>query len=348
MDINRTREIVESFKNHEILVVGDVMLDHYVHGDVERLNPEAPVPILRARREHEEVGGAANVAKYASQMGAESILIGVVGEDRDADIVDETSNKNGYKSNLVRDASRPTIRKTRHIVENKTVGQQLLRVDFEETHELSREVEDRVIEAIRQAVDEEDIKGIVVSDYAKGVVTKRVAAAILDLAGEKDLLVAADVKPSRAKYFVGATFISPNMKEAHEYVGINLHEEEVEDKELAKLVSMKMCSDVYLTMGAKGVYVYCGGECGDYVQQTATAIEPSCAGDAAITLIMLCRLSGATEVESAVVANAGCSVIVNKVGSGSLSKDEVNEAYRVHLEKMAKEESDPNVRIAPE
>ncbi len=338
MDINRTREIVDSFRNHKILVVGDVMLDHYVHGDVERLNPEAPVPILRARREHEEVGGAGNVAKYAAQMGAQSILIGVVGEDRDADIVVATSNQNGYRSDLIRDGSRRTIRKTRHIVENKTAGQQLLRVDFEETHELNREVEDKVIAAIRRAVDEEDIKGIIVSDYAKGVVTKRVAEAILDLAGEKDLLVAADVKPSRAKYFVGATFISPNIKEAHEYVGINLHEEEVEYQELAKLVSMKMCSDVYLTMGAKGVYVYCGGECGEYVKQTATAIEPSCAGDAAITLIMLCRLTGATEVESAVVANAGCGVIVNKVGSGSLSNNEVNEAYEIHVKKLAQEQ----------
>lgn len=331
MEYSRLKEILGRFKNHKLVVIGDVVLDHYVHGDVERLNPEAPVPILRVRRERVETGGAGNIAKYSANLGVGATLISVIGDDRDGETVERSANQEGYRTRLVRDPSRPTIRKTRHIVENKTAGQQLLRVDHEETHNISGEVEEKLIQEVKDAVAS-GIDGIVISDYAKGVVTKRVAEAILDLAGKNDILVAADVKPSRARYFVGASIISPNLIEAHEFIGLNPHEETVHFAELAKLVYMKLCSDVYLTMGANGIYVYCGGEKGVHLKQSVTAIEPSCAGDMAITSLLLALVSGATEVEAAEIANAACGVIVQQVGAGKIDYDGIEGAFRAGVD----------------
>lgn len=321
LTVERAAELVEGFARQRILVVGDVLLDHYIYGVVERLNPEAPVPILHAQREEQATGGAGNVAKNVAQLRAGSRLVSVTGDDAGAQRLAAAAQREGYAATLVRDGSRPTIRKVRHLAQNKGYGQQLLRVDFEDVHDIAAAVEEQVIAAVEQALDE--VTGVIVSDYAKGVITARLAERLLDKAGQRDILVAADVKPSRARFFTGTSLVSPNLREAHEFVGLNPHEQHVEPEELAKLVYMKMCSDVYLTMSERGMYVYCGGETGTHVPQTASAIEPSGAGDTAVSVLLLALLSGAGEVEAAQLANAACAVVVNKVGSVGLGPDEL-------------------------
>lgn len=335
MEVARASELINSFKKRRVLVVGDVLLDHYVHGEVERLNPEAPVPILRVTREREETGGAGNVAKNAAQLGGETVLVSVVGDDEVAQRVEQAAQQEGYRAVLVRDASRATIRKVRHLVK----GQHLLRVDYEETHDISREVEERVLQALREEIAR-GVDAIIVSDYAKGVVTQRVAETLLSLASQRDLLVAADVKPSRSPYFLGATFVSPNVKEAHEYLGLNQHEREVEPTELAKMVYMKMCSDVYLTLGKDGMYVYCGGECGVHVPQdnVVEVADESGAGDTSVVVLMLSLLSGSNHEEASYLANAGGAVVVSKVGSVGITREELMEMV-VRRHKYAQEES---------
>lgn len=325
MEISRTKEILGQFGKHKVLVLGDVLLDHYVHGKVERLNPEAPVPVLLAREEYERTGGAGNVAKNTAELGIETVLLSVVGDDDLADNVKQAAEKENYTAKLIRDPSRPTIRKTRHIADSKVEGQQLLRVDTELTHDISGDVEQQLIDTLTIELAK-GVDGVIVSDYAKGVVTSRVAQALLDLAGQMDILVAADVKPGRSQCFTGSTLISPNLKEAHEYVGLNQFEGQVEPDKLARMVYMKTCSDVFLTMGADGMYVYCGGETGTHIQQKAKAIDPSGAGDTVIAVLLPAMLGGANSVESAELANAAGGIVVGKVGSVGLTVAELEEA----------------------
>jgi rfaE bifunctional protein kinase chain/domain len=325
MSLERARDILSEFGRKKILVIGDIVLDHYVFGEVERLNPEAPVPVLRATHEEEQTGGAGNVAKNTAQLGAPTRLLAVVGDDRDADVLKRAADDEGYEAVLIRDPSRPTIRKTRHIAKYRMEGQQLLRVDNERTHDIEGVVEEQLIEALRDEI-RSGVDGIIVSDYSKGTITRRVAEELLDLAGQHDVLVAADVKPSRAAYFVGATLVSPNVNEAHEYLGINMLERKVEPRELARLVYMKMCADVYLTLGADGLYVYNGGNTGVHLAQPERAIDPSGAGDTAIAVMLASLLAGATAQEAGELANAACGIVVKKVGAVGLTSDELRGA----------------------
>lgn len=322
MDKQRAEEIIKQFGKYKVLVVGDIFLDHYVHGVVERINPEAPVPILKVTEEREETGGAGNTAKNLSALGANATLISVVGHDEAADSMEARAREEGYEPVLIRDENRPSIKKTRHLVGN----QHLLRVDHESAFELESDIEEKVIIAIKEKLSE-DFDAIIVSDYAKGTISQKVAETILDEAGQKDILVAGDVKPSRACFFTGASFVAPNIKEAHEYIGLNHHEKQVSPDELVRMVFMKMCSNVYLTLGKDGMYVYCGGEHGTHVPQEnmIEVADESGAGDTSVVVLMLSRLAGAKELEAAEIANAGGAVVVSKVGSVGITQQEIKD-----------------------
>lgn len=320
MDNKRVKELINQFKEKKVLVVGDILLDHYVSGVVERLNPEAPVPILRVTEEREETGGAGNVAKNVAKLGAETSLIGVVGDDENAERIKKAAECEGYRAVLIKDSSRPTIRKVRHMVN----GQQMLRVDFERDHDISEDIEKQVLDALMREI-EQGVDAIIVSDYAKGVVTRALSETLLDVAGQRDIIVAGDIKPSRASYFVGATLVSPNVKEAHEYLGLNYLETKLSSEELAKMVYMKMCSNVYLTLGKDGMYIYCGGEKGKHVSQdhVVDVADESGAGDAAVSALLLGLLAGATEEEAAKLANAAGALVVSKIGAVGVTGDEI-------------------------
>ncbi|MBI4022490.1 MAG: hypothetical protein HY372_03960 [Candidatus Andersenbacteria bacterium] len=320
MELLRAQQLVAQFSGKRVLVVGDILLDQYRAGEVERLSQEAPVPILRARREEERSGGAGNVAKNLALLGAQATLVSVVGDDPAAGVLAAAAAREGYEAVLLRDASRPTIRKVRYMAGNR----QLLRVDYEETRDIDGEVEQRLVTEIKKRVAG-GVQAVIVSDYAKGVITRAVAEALLDTAGQYDVLVAADIKPSRASFFLGATLVAPNLREGHEFLGINYQESQVAPAELAKMVYLKMCADVYLTLGKNGIYVYCGGEMGRHVQQehVIEVADVSGAGDTAVVVLLLSLLSGADGAEAAELANAGGAVVVSKVGSAGVSTDEL-------------------------
>lgn len=311
---------IEKFQDFKILVIGDVVLDHYVFGKVERLNPEAPVPILHVQKEKEMTGAAGNVAKNAAALGATVTLIGVVGNDESAKRVKQAAEAENYESRVVVDYTRPTIRKNRYLVGS----QQLLRVDFEETHDIAADVETKLIEEITAAAV--DVDAIIISDYAKGVVTKAVAEAVLAAGKEKNIMIAADIKPSRAAFVKGATFISPNLKEGHEFLGLNPLEHSKKDPaEIAKLLHQKMETDVFLTLGAGGVYVEATDGTSQHVPQehVAEVFDVSGAGDTAIVALVLSRLAGASVIEAAEISNAAGAVVVGKVGSVGLTQEEI-------------------------
>ncbi len=321
MNDKKAKEILDHFKNRRVLVIGDIVLDHYVYGKVERLNPEAPVPILAAQEEKEATGGAGNTAKNLAMLGATTVLIGATGSDIWADRLQQLASEEGYQAICIRDLSRPTIRKIRHIVGS----QQLLRVDYEKTDNISSAVEDELIAALEDEA-EKGIDAILVSDYAKGTVTRNVAAAIMKVRQKNKVLVGADIKPSRASFFKGVDFISPNRKEAHEILGFNQHESGgKQPEELAAGLRDKLDCDVYLTLSAGGIYVLAKDGTKVHVAQAhkVEVFDPSGAGDTSAAVLLLARLVGATHQEAAELANAGGAFVVGKIGSVGLTTADI-------------------------
>lgn len=320
---------VDKFKDFRILVIGDVVLDHYVFGKVERLNPEAPVPILHAQKETEMTGGAGNVAKNSAGLGAKTILVSVVGNDEAGKRIGQAAEAENYSLVAVTDYSRPTIRKVRYLVNN----QQLLRVDFEETHDVGKDIEEQLILAIQTAAEKVD--AILISDYAKGVITKKVAEAILAVAKEKNIPVGADIKPSRAAFVKGVAFISPNLKEGSEILGLNPLEQKKQDfGDIARQLQEKMKTDIFMTLSANGMYVLAADGTDEHVpvEHMPEVFDSSGAGDSAITTILLARLAGATAHEAARMGNAAGTVVVSKVGSVGLTPVELKNMLTHHHE----------------
>lgn len=321
LSADRIEEILSTFAEKRVLVIGDVFIDHYAYGKVDRVSPEAPVPVVQVERHVEMTGGAGNVAKNAASVGTTTILVSVVGQDEATQRLENLAQNEHYTARLVEDESRPTIRKMRYLAGN----QQLLRIDHEKTHNISRDVEDKVIVRIKD-IFKEGIDGVIVSDYAKGVVTERLAQAIKDLAKEYNVPVAADLKPSRASYFQGVSFMSPNLKEGYEYLGLNPLDEAAkkEPSELAYLLRERFNSDIYLTLGGNGMYVSTADHEVHVPQDHKVEVfDVSGAGDTAVTILLLARLAGATSEEAARIANAAGAVVVSKAGSVGVTTEEI-------------------------
>jgi rfaE bifunctional protein kinase chain/domain len=315
----RAQELIAAFSKQRILVIGDVVLDHYVEGVVERLNPETSVPLLDVRSERLESGGAGNVAKNVASLGAQATLISVVGTDTAADQVRLVATKEGYTAELIPDSSRPTPHKARFLANS----QHLLRVDDEKRHNIASEIEGALLEKITAAVTA-GIQGIIVSDYAKGVITERVVQTLVKLARDKKIILGVDAKPSRLPYVTGATFIAPNLKEAREFLGVT--HESIEAKELARQLHAKLNTTVCLTLSADGIMVYDTESPGVHVPQAhrPEVFDVSGAGDAATVVLLLSRLSGASWLEAAELANAAGAIVVSKTGAVGVSSEELN------------------------
>lgn len=296
------------------------MLDRYVFGKVERINPEAPVPILEAQDEQYATGGAGNVAKNAATLGAKATLVSVVGNDVMAQRLREAITGEGYEAELVVDDMRPTTEKIRYVVG----GQQMLRVDYEERQHVAGAVEQTLIEKIKEKI--QDAKAMLVSDYAKGAVTQAVAEGIMAGAKERGIPVMADMKPSRAAYFKGVTWISPNHKEAHEFLGIeHTSKGDMADAELAQKLHQAFEATVFLTLSSQGMYVLGKEGEGELVPQVhkIEVADTSGCGDTAAVAIVLAKLSGATDVEAAQLGNAAGAIVASRVGAVGVNGEEL-------------------------
>ncbi len=329
MQSERLKEIIGQFSGKRLLVVGDVVIDKYVFGKVERLNPEAPVPILHAEETKYATGGAGNTAKNAAMLGAPTTLISVVGDDERARDLEKAAETEGYTTRFVSDASRPTIEKTRFLVGS----QQLLRVDHEEVHDIDGDIAKQVVAAIEEYAGKVD--AIIVSDYAKGVITQKVAEAIMAAMKQYNLLVMADVKPSRASYFTGVTLMSPNRKEAHEYLGLNQYENGGrKPEELAAAVSESFDTTVFLTLSDQGMYVLEKNGQGTHLPveyvRADEVLDPSGCGDTAAVALTLSKLSGASNIEAGDIANGAGATVARKIGSTGLTQKELLHTMTQH------------------
>ena len=301
------------FSSIKTLVVGDVMLDRYWFGSVDRISPEAPVPVLAVKSEESRAGGAANVAHNLLALGAKSHLLSVVGDDDAGREIKSIIDQYGAETSLIVDSSIKTIVKLRMVAQN----QQLLRADFEEKP--SEEVLSQCLRDYKQALDNADV--VILSDYGKGGLTH--VAQMIELAKDKGVPVIVDPKGDDYSRYRNASLITPNMKEFEAVAGKVNTEEDFQSK-AQQLRNELNLDSLLVTRSEKGMSLF--NRNGEQINSPATALEVydvSGAGDTVISLMALASVSDFTDKQRLELANTVAGIVVGKLGTAVASIDEV-------------------------
>jgi len=307
-------KMLSAMQDIKILVIGDLMLDHYIWGDVHRISPEAPVPIVNAARESHTAGGAANVALNLASLGVPVSLAGSLGIDVSGEkllgILDAASIDTSL---CLTESRRPTIVKTRVIVRN----QQLCRIDHEAAASLYS-IDPTA--ALLSAIEASD--AIIVSDYAKGVISQSTLNAVLDHAKQHGKTIAIDPKPSRKLKFEGASLITPNRHEALELAG--LAEPAIDEpyplNEICRIIHERHAPELLIiTLGADGMAISRNGSIDlTLPTQAREVFDVSGAGDTVIATLTAALASGATAEEASRLANLAAGVVVSRIGTSTV------------------------------
>jgi D-beta-D-heptose 7-phosphate kinase/D-beta-D-heptose 1-phosphate adenosyltransferase len=326
-DAERLLALVDRFPRLRLLVVGDVVLDEYLWGEVERVSPEAPVPVVHVRDESAVLGGAANVARNAVALGSRVALCSVVGDDpagrRIADLVKDLGVD---PAGLVIATGRPTTRKTRVIARS----QQVVRFDRETQDPLAPAAARELLAALEAALTGAD--GAIVEDYGKGVLVPRTALAAMRRLRAAGVPVAVDPKVALAPYR-GAEVLKPNLREAEALSGVRVRGPEDLARAAARLRRRIGGGALAVTRGADGITLFEGDGPGlDVPTPRREVFDVQGAGDTAIAALALALRAGGTLFEAAVIANAAAGVVVGKVGTATASAAELRLALPAALD----------------
>ena len=315
---DRGRRIASSFSGAEILVVGDAMLDRFLVGRVTRISPEAPVPVVTFDHEMLRIGGAANVAHNVKALGGGATLIAVTGQDDAAAMLARSCHEAGISPSLIGDATRPTTTKVRIVTERK---HQVARIDYETDAEIGRSIEDRVVTAVQQQAAR--ASAIVISDYLKGTITRRVVQAILTVAAERQVPVLVDPKIPHLEYYAGADIVTPNHHEAEVATSLRVRTDE-EARAVARTFRERAgCGAVLMTRGDQGMWLL-GSECEGQLPAAAREVaDVTGAGDTVIATFALAIASDASFADAARLANYAGGLVVMKRGTASVTAAEL-------------------------
>lgn len=314
----RGSEILRTLRDRNIVVLGDVMLDEFVWGDVTRISPEAPVPVVDVRRESVHLGGAANVLANLVALGARGSVVGVVGKDSAGERLQNGLRDLGAEDGcLLVDETRPSTTKTRIIAHSQLV----VRADRESRTQVNGKLEERILACLKEALKHAD--AFVVSDYDKGVVTPAILREILPVA-YKQLPVLIDPKLRNFNSYRPATLVTPNHLEA---LRMSDSEDMSDDgsHRAAKVIREKLgCDAVLITRGDRGMMLLEGAGEPVYVKTAAREVyDVTGAGDTVIAALAGALASGATMLEAAEFANHAAGIVVGKVGTATASADEL-------------------------
>jgi D-beta-D-heptose 7-phosphate kinase/D-beta-D-heptose 1-phosphate adenosyltransferase len=316
----RAAELLGKMRDRNIVVLGDVMLDEFLWGEVTRVSPEAPVPVVDIRRESTHLGGAANVLANVIALGAQACVVGVVGDDFAGErIRSSVHEKSALQAEgaLVVDNSRPTTIKTRIIAQHQMV----VRADREHRTPVNGQTEDLIIGAIKAAL--ENAHALVVSDYDKGVVTPRILAEVLPLAYRR-MPVLIDPKLRNLNAYRPATLITPNHHEALRMAGIEEDSDEGLKMAARAIRGSLSCDAVLITRGDRGMMLVEGDRDPINVQTAAREVfDVTGAGDTVIGALAAALAAGASMAEAAVLANHAAGIVVGKLGTATATATEL-------------------------
>lgn len=316
----KLNKYLDEFKNKNIVVIGDLMLDKYIFGKVERISPEAPVQVVSVDKEKYVPGGAANAANNVASLNGGAYLLGIVGNDIAKDIlIDVVKSKSIATEGIVIDSKKPTIQKIRVIGQN----QQLLRIDYEDKRYIDNEANLKLLENIKKI---DKIDAIIVSDYAKGTINKEIMCEIKEYAIENKILLIIDPKPKHKDFYKGASLITPNKKEAEEMTGIKIENNSDLEKVGKKLMDELEC-DVLITTGEKGMSLFERGKGPKHIPTVAKEVyDVSGAGDTVIATLSLALSCGASFNDAAILANHAAGIKVGKLGTAPVALNELKQS----------------------
>lgn len=315
---------IERMAGVKLLVIGDVMLDHFIYGAVERISPEAPIPVLRVEREARMLGGAGNVARNATALGARVSLVATTGDDDAGRAIAQLAGAEGQLSgNLVVLPGRRTTVKTRYVAQ----GQQLLRADCEDAAAIPADVERRLLQTIDGEVKDAD--AVVISDYAKGMVSRAVAGRAIAAARATGKPVVVDTKAADVEAFRGASLLTPNARELSALTGLSAASNTDVEAASAKLLNDLELGGVVVTRAERGMSVVEHGQPAQHLAAEAREVfDVSGAGDTVLATLALALGAGAPLQEAAALANAAAGIVVGKSGTAVVRADELLRVLR--------------------
>lgn len=313
--------LLTRFPEQTILVVGDVMLDHFVIGSVERISPEAPVPVVRFAREEYRLGGAANVAANLRALGARVEMVGLIGRDAEGDRLRTELERIGVgTTGLVVHPSRCTTRKTRVVTSR---NQQVARIDYEEDTDVDGAAAAELLARIDTLAA--TATAILISDYLKGVASRDVSAAAINAGAGRGIPVAVDPKVPHTAYYRGATLVTPNHHEAEAITHLRARTDDEAAACATRLCELTGCESVLITRGEHGMWLHTPDGDATLPAEAREVSDVTGAGDTVIATLTLALAAGAPLVEAARLANRAAGIVVGKFGPATVTVAELTQ-----------------------
>ncbi|MFH0796564.1 MAG: D-glycero-beta-D-manno-heptose-7-phosphate kinase [Candidatus Omnitrophota bacterium] len=319
LSTKKVGEILKAIKDKRILVVGDLMLDRYLFGKVERISPEAPVPIFLAEKEEMRVGGAGNVASNIKGLGGRSTVISFLGDDTEGSRLKRLLKKQGVELLTISVPSLPTIAKTRVMARN----QQLLRIDQEDTSQFfSGEVTQGFATLIKEALPKFD--ALIISDYGKGVINRRVLNIILPVLRKSNKIVTVDPKVENFLEYRGVDSLTPNLDEASAGIG-SIKPKSQKDVEILgfQIIKKLEAKSLLITQGAEGMTLFQTGYAAHIPTAAREVFDVTGAGDTVIAAFTLALTAGFSLLDSAEFANLAAGIVISKLGTATVTPREI-------------------------
>ncbi|MDA3788551.1 MAG: D-glycero-beta-D-manno-heptose-7-phosphate kinase [Desulfobacula sp.] len=313
---------IDGFKNVTALVIGDLMIDEYLWGSVDRISPEAPVPVVCVEKESHTLGGAGNVIQNLVAMGANVLAIGTAGTGKTGQMIFEKLESLGIETDgIISEPQRPSTRKTRVIASN----QQVLRIDREIKRNINADTLERLVKIIEDKISRVNL--IILSDYDKGLLTRELIGQTVKLAKKHKVMILADPKALDFSKYEQVSILTPNKKEAGLATNMDIKSENDLFAAGYKIMDQAKLERLLITCGKDGMVLFEKGKDPYTIESKARQIfDVSGAGDTAISFLGLGLAIGATFKQSAMVANAASGIVVAKVGTATVSIDELRQA----------------------
>lgn len=315
-DKTRIEYLFEKFNGKNIVIIGDLMLDVYIWGKVGRISPEAPVPVVEVEEESYRLGGAANVGLNIKSLGGNPILVGVIGYDREGNILSDLMKENDFiRDGIILDEERPTTVKTRIIAHS----QHVVRVDKEDKKDITEEMENKIITFIEN--QKSSIDAIIFEDYNKGVLTKSLIHRVVDFARRNNIIVTVDPKFDNFFEYKNVTVFKPNRKETEDALQMKIDSEEKVIEAGKKLKEILQPEYLLITRGDKGMTLFSSDSRIDSIPTRARKVaDVSGAGDTVIATLTVALASGAEIREAATIANLAAGLVCEEVGIVPIDK----------------------------
>ena len=315
------KKIIRGFKDKNILVIGDIILDHYIWGKVSRISPEAPVPVVEVTRESFLLGGAANVAHNVISLGGRASVIGMNGQDIAGEALMNILRQNGVNCDGIFTENRPTTVKTRVIAHN----QQVVRFDREDKKYVDGKILRGILGYINSVLLRYD--AVIVSDYQKGMISQELIRDIVKKTKPKGMFIAVDPKVGHFDFYKGVSLITPNVMEASSGSHVEIRDDKTLLKAGKSLMKKLSCKAVLITRGEQGMSLFEKMKVTHIPTVARKVYDVTGAGDTVISAFTLAYASGANMEEAAVIANHAAGIVVGEVGTAVATAEQIIESF---------------------